>query len=342
MIIQQQSHGRKLATLTCVWLGAISNGCFEQPTVVLGEPKASGSGGDASTAGGSGGDGSTASGSGGDASTGGAEPQGIGGSEQPPLVGVGEGTGGSLFSGMGGAAEFPPPERPCHDGPRYFSEQRADGTYNYYPVECLTAPETSPLYQMCTTVRSFDFLSTCEDLGHGFNGDGHFVQTRQPGDIPVPRLLRPDNDNVWDEQGGLGFNYACHAGGTVIGTYECGDVPSGEGGEIVPGTYALTSMVEYGDASFHIPANNFQQTLLVTDTSMALLSDDSAIFIFRGAYTFTTAGNAISFSIVNAMYDGDPVFTPFTDVGTYTATSRTLHIYSESRGFSAFYELVTP
>lgn len=232
---------------------------------------------------------------------------------------------------------FPSAGCPCHEGPLYTEVEGADGRMGYYPVECADAPSSSILGGVCESGPQYPGWSDCVDSGHGFNAAGEFVEDRGAADLPALEYQHQDDQNTWNQLDTLGFKYNCHAGGQVVGTYDCGAVPKGAGGEIQPGTYALTGLVQYGTPNFLIAGNKFQQTLLVTETSMALQSDDNAIFIFKGRYLYSTSGRMITFETLEAS-DDDARRVPWTQEASFTATSDRLDFYSTQQGYWATFE----
>jgi hypothetical protein len=136
------------------------------------------------------------------------------------------------------------------------------------------------------------------------------------------------------------WSWYCHIGGQVIGTYACGEVPTGGGGSIQPGVYKLTAMVEFEDVERHfgIPGNNFSQTLFVSPTSILVVSDDSNTFTFVRSFTYTVSGTTITFTPTYRETDGE--YGPWAHDPTFTASPTQLDIYSARLGYWASYQLV--
>jgi hypothetical protein len=310
---------------------AASSGCALEPDVILGTLSEKDPGG------------SSASSGGGDSGEGAGGSAGFGahaGAAASVGFGANAGLGGAHtgpVGGYGGSAPWPPPSRPCHEEGLYFESQTGDGPTHYVPVECHDPPES--IRYMCEAVQADTRSRECHDVGFGLSSDGELRIPRDESDMPVLSMSNAAPGSLGTGSVCVEFMWwQCHVGGQVLGTYDCGDVPTGEGGSIEPGTYTLTAMVEFANPGFRIAANNFSQTLFVSATSVLLVSDDSANFSFTGSYTYATEGNEIAFT-PRCESQGEQ-YRPWALVGTFSATSTQLDFYSVERGFWASYQRV--
>jgi hypothetical protein len=122
----------------------------------------------------------------------------------------------------------------------------------------------------------------------------------------------------------------CHRGGNVLAIAQCGDLPAGAGGNILPGAYTLTEYASYGSGStYPAPGVNVTQTLYLTESSLLLISDDSNNFYFTGNYRSTVDKNQVTFETL--CESTLPQYRAFPAEATFTATTSTLELFDTTR-----------
>lgn len=125
-------------------------------------------------------------------------------------------------------------------------------------------------------------------------------------------------------------------------------IPTGSGGEILPGTYQLESFVEYGDTSHCLISSGMRrsQALRIGPRSGWLDDEDNHYLHWPMTFSYSTAGPNISMSIKCEPYGGsvktNKPYGPFGPFETYTATSTHLRLFSPVCRYQAKFRRVSP
>jgi hypothetical protein len=272
--------------------------------------------------------------------------QGLGGTPwTPPVRGTGGGTWVTPVYPDGGS--FPPtvdasglPLGTCRSGPLYYRS----GTFmdsNSIPVERQEPPEVRPSWANTSNLDELAGSSPsrwnlmCQPWGLGLADNG--VLRFPPGDgdlrpilsgAATPAPTYSCNDYV-----------ACHSGGRVGVTWDCGSVPQGTGG-VLNGVYALVGYVTYDQATYPKLGALISQTLYIAHGRALLVSNDDNNMGLVGTYTYAIDGNVVSFT-ANCESQG-PDYRAFPAQATFTATPSGLELFDSVRNIRSTFVLVTP
>jgi hypothetical protein len=204
---------------------------------------------------------------------------------------------------------------------------------NSVPIECDSPPELRPPWVSEATCDSFskpiEGTPYCIDRGYGLSPGGEIVKPRGPEDLVVQSDYRTrasayvsatcvDLDDVF-----------CHRGGIVVVVRDCGELPSGEGGNILPGAYVLSGVVDYTPEGFPPTGNYIWQTLYVTGSSAFLVSGDGRNFSVSATYTYAVDGAHVVFTPV--CEDPHPRYAVFPSDATFTADAASLELFDVAR-----------
>jgi hypothetical protein len=222
--------------------------------------------------------------------------------------------------------DFTPTPASCRPGALYAPCAPAG---DFEPVECTGTDAAAMCSSYCLGASA-----TCYDAGWGLGADGFAVRPRAASDLLVLSSDAPATGGLPPGCQTLD-SWHCHAGNFVGGTWDCGPVPEGTGGEIRTGAYALTGIVAFGTSRFGIDGIRFKQTLYLTPTSALLINDNSAKYSYTESFTYSVQGNHISF--VSTCASKSVQDRPWSLEATFSASATTFEIFSAVDGFRATY-----
>jgi hypothetical protein len=182
------------------------------------------------------------------------------------------------------------------------------------------------------------------DLGLGLAASGAITSPRGDGDLPV--LANSEQlfgFSCWSDGSDSAHLPRVHCQrGTKIGvSVACGEMPSGTGGVLSSGGYALTEYavyVEYDISSYPVPGAGIAQTIYVGPSSLVLASDDDNNFDFTGSYTMAIGDD--SFSLEPVCESSLARYRAFPLNATFTATATSLVIFDAERRIRMSYALL--
>ncbi|HET6280178.1 MAG TPA: hypothetical protein VFH73_04405 [Polyangia bacterium] len=208
----------------------------------------------------------------------------------------------------------------------------------------------------------------CEIKGNDRTGLSIVVATEEGEISKFPRqCIRPiageggaggparpgPNDASEDSLCGLDWDLQCAFPGTeelltfvqpVISSQE---IPTGSGGEIIPGTYQLESFIEHGDTSLCLGNSGMRryQALRVGPRDGWLDDEDNHYLHWPLTFSYSTSGRDIDVSITcpyGATVGSNRPYGPFGPFKTYTATVEHLQLFSPACRYQANFRRITP
>jgi hypothetical protein len=182
-------------------------------------------------------------------------------------------------------------------------------------------------------------------VGLGLAASGAITSPRGAGDLPVlaSSSEQPFRFTCWGDGSDSGHlpRVHCHRGAKIGVSVACGEMPSGTGGELTFGGYALTEYAVYTEhdvPSYPVPGAGIAQTIYVGSSSLVLASDDDNNFGFTGSYTMALGDD--SFSLEPVCESTLAQYRAFPLNATFTATATSLVIFDADRRIRMSYELL--